>query len=117
MIRIFRSVPEGQFKPVMFYLKFFTIKGGERGGKREIVFCSMLGGFQGALPELLASQPSGCTKPSAGHDLFCGSPLEQTKRSAPPALPHLQCSCHLFHVAAVFKKYQPFLKVQIFLKL
>lgn len=98
----------------MFYLKIFTIKGGERGGKREKGFCSMSGGFQGALPELLALQPSGCAKPSLGHDLFCGSALGQTKRIS-PAPPGLQCSCHLFHAAVVFKKYQPFLKFQVFL--
>lgn len=43
----------------MFYLKIFNLKGGERGGKREKGFCCMLGGFQGALVELLASQPNG----------------------------------------------------------
>lgn len=97
----------------MFYLKIFTIKGGERGGKREQGFCCMSGGFQGALPELLASQPSGCAEPSPGHDLSHASALGQTKRIIPGS-PCLQCSCHLFHAAVVFKKYQPFLKFQIF---
>lgn len=58
MIRIFQKCSRRSVEACDVLSEDFQLKG--RGkGRREKGFCCMLGGFQGALIELLASQPNG----------------------------------------------------------